>query len=69
MTGFLRTSDGVVKEAAVEGEAVDFPEVDVDRKDEATLCDVVAEEVLVPAVGAPHTGFRVDRFWLHAQHG
>ena len=44
--------DEVVKEAeaaAVEGEAVDFPEVDADRKDEATLRDAVAEEVLVPA--------------------
>ena len=42
-------NDEVVKEAeaaAVEGEAVDFPEVDVDGKDEATLRDVVAEEVL-----------------------
>ena len=57
--------DEVVKEAgaaAVEGEAVDLPEVDVDRKDEATLRDVVAEEVLVPAKGAPQTGWRVDRF-------
>ena len=38
MTGFLRPSDEVVKEAeaaAVEGEAVDFPEVDTDRKHEA----------------------------------
>ena len=33
-----------------------------DRKDEATLCDVVTEEVLVPAKGAPLTGWRVDRF-------
>ena len=44
--------DEVVKEAeaaAVEGEAVDFPEVDADRKDEATLRDAVAEEVLAPA--------------------
>ena len=44
--------DEVVKEAeaaVVEGEAVDFPEVDADRKDEATLRDGVAEEVLVPA--------------------
>ena len=48
-------NDEVVKEAeaaAVEGEAVDFPEVDADRKDEATLRDVVAEEVLVPASGS-----------------
>ena len=54
----------VVKEsetAIVEGEAVDLPEVDDDRKDEATLCDVVTEEVLVPAKGAPLTGWRVDR--------
>ena len=58
-------SDEVVKEAeaaAVEGETVDFPEVDADRKDEATHRDFVAEEVLVPAVGAPQTGWRVDRF-------
>ena len=48
--------------AAVEGEVVDFLEVDADRKDEATLRDVVAEEVLVPARGAPPTGWRVDRF-------
>ena len=56
------TDDEVVKEgeaAAVEGEAVDFPEVDADRKDEATLRDAVAEEVLGPA---PPTGWRVDRF-------
>ena len=33
----------------MEGEAVDFPEVDADRKDEATLRDAVAEEVLVSA--------------------
>ena len=58
-------SDQVVTDAeaaAVEGEAVDFPEVDADRKGEATLRDVVAEEVLVPTVGAPLTGWRVDRF-------
>ena len=57
--------DEVVKEAeaaAVEGEAVDFPEVDADRKDEATLRDALAEEVLAPAGGAPPTGWRVDRF-------
>ena len=55
----------VVEEAeavSVEGEAVVFPEVDADGKDEATLRDVVAEEVLVPARGAPSTGWRVDRF-------
>ena len=65
VTGFLHPSDEVVKEAeaaAVESEAVNFPEVDADRKHEATLRDVVAEEVLVPAVGAPQTGWRVDRF-------
>ena len=39
--------------AIVEGEAVDFPEVDDDRKDEATLFDAMSEEVLVPAKGAP----------------
>ena len=32
--------------AIVEGEDVDLPEVYDDRKDEATLCDVVTEEVL-----------------------
>ena len=40
VTGFLHPSDEVVKEAeaaTVEGEAVDFPEVDADRKHEATL--------------------------------
>ena len=47
---------------AVEVEAVDLPEVDADGKDEATLRDVVAEEVVVPVVGAPPTGWRVDRF-------
>ena len=55
----------VVKEAeaaTVEGEAVDFPEVDADGKDEATLRDFVAEGVLAPARGAPSTGWRVDRF-------
>ena len=36
--------------------------MDVDRKNEATLRDVVTEEVLVPAKGAPPTGWRVDRF-------
>ena len=57
--------DEVVKEAedvAVEGKAVDLPEVDADGKDEAALRDVVAEEVSVPAGGAPQTGWRVDRF-------
>ena len=48
--------------AAVEGEVVELPEVDADRKDEATLRDAVAEEVLGPAVEAPPTGWRVDRF-------
>ena len=48
--------------AIVEGEAVHLPEVYDDRKDEATLCDVMTEEVLVPALGAPQTGWRVDRF-------
>ena len=55
----------VMKEAeaaAVEGEAVDLPEVYDDRKDEATLCDVMTEEVLVPAKAALPTGWRVDRF-------
>ena len=55
----------VVKEAetvTVEVEAADFPEVDVDRKNEATLRNVVTEGVLVPAMGAPQTGWQVDRF-------
>ena len=55
----------VMKEAeaaAVEGEAVNFPEVDADRRDEAVLRDAVAEEVLAKAGGAPPTGWRVDRF-------
>ena len=58
------TDDEVVKEAeaaAVERMSVDCPEVDADRKDEALLRDAVAEEVLVPAGGAPPTGWRVDR--------
>ena len=46
----------------MEGEVVEFPDVDADRKDETTLRDAVAEEVLVPAVGAPPTRWRVDRF-------
>ena len=55
----------VVKEteaAIVEGEAVDLPDVYDDGNDEASLRDVVTEEVLVPAKGAPPTGWRVDRF-------
>ena len=55
----------VVKEAetvSVEGEAINLLEVYDDRKDEATLCDVMTEEVLVPAKGAPLTGWRADRF-------
>ena len=60
-------NDEVVKEAEaetaiVEGETVDLPEVYDDRKDEATLRDVVTEEKLVPAVGTPQTGWHVDRF-------
>ena len=46
----------------MEGEVVEFLEVDADRKDETTLRDAVAEEVLVPARGAPQTWWRVDRF-------
>ena len=45
--------------AAVEGEAGDLPEVDADRKDEATLRDVVAEEVLVPNCGSTYDRGRV----------
>ena len=55
----LRFCVQVVNEAeaaAVEVEAVDFPEVNADGKDETTLRDAVAEEVLVPAVGALSTG-------------
>ena len=55
----------VVKEAEtaiLESEAVELPEVYDDRKDEATLGDVMTEEVLVPAKGALLTGWRVDRF-------
>ena len=48
--------------ATLDRETVDFPEVDADRKDEATPRDSVAEEVLVPVVGAPQTEWRVDRF-------
>ena len=48
--------------AAEEGEAVDLPEVYDDWKDEATRCDVMTEEMLVPVKGAPLTGWRVDRF-------
>ena len=44
--------------ATVEVESVDFPEADADRKDEATLRDAVAEEVLVPEGRAPPTGWR-----------
>ena len=47
---------------AVEVEAVDFPEVGADRKYATTLRDAVAEEVLVPVVGAPTTGCVFDRF-------
>ena len=43
---------------AVEVEAVDFPEVDGERKDATTLRDAVGEEVLVPVVGALTTGGR-----------
>ena len=46
----------------MEGEVVDFPEVDADRKHEATLRDAVAEDLLVLAGEAPPTGWRVDRF-------
>ena len=42
----------------MEGEAFDFPEVDADR----TLREVVAEDVLIPTVGASLTGWRVDHF-------
>ena len=53
-------NDELMKEAEtviVESEAVDLPEVYDDRKNEATLCDVMIEEVFVPAKGAPQTGF------------
>ena len=48
--------------AAEEGEAVDLLEVHDDRKDEATRCDVMTEEVSVPVKGAHLTGWRADRF-------
>ena len=63
--GDVVPNDEVMKEAetmTVEGEAVDLPEVDDDRKDEATFRDAVTEEVLVPTAGALPTGWRVDRF-------
>ena len=62
---YIEYSDEVVKETeavSVEGEAIDFPEMDVDGKDEVTLRDVEIEGMLVPSMGAPLTGCRVDRF-------
>ena len=56
------SDDEVLKEAEVadaEGEFVDFPELDAYRKKEASLRDAVDEEVLVPAVEALPTGWRV----------
>ena len=47
---------------AVPDDEVEAAAVDADRKDEATVRDAVAEEVLAPAGGAPPTGWRVDRF-------
>ena len=44
-------NDEVLKEietAVVESEAVDFPEVNVDRKDEVTLSDVVTKRCWFP---------------------
>ena len=46
----------------MEGEFVDFPELDAYRKQEASLRGAVAEEVLLPAKGAPPTRRRVGRF-------
>ena len=43
--------------AIAKGGDVDLPEAYDDRMDEAILCDVVTEEVLVPAKGAPLTGW------------
>ena len=50
--------DEVMKEAetaVVESEAVDIPEVNVDRKDQMTLRDFMTEERFLPTVGAPHS--------------
>ena len=53
----------VAETKTVEGEVVaDFPAMDADRKNEASLRKVVIEEVLVPLVGAPVTGGVFDRF-------
>ena len=47
----------VAETETVEGEVVvDFPAMDADGKNEASLRKVVIEEVLVPVVGAPTTG-------------
>ena len=48
---------------AVEVDAVDFLEVYDDRKDEATRCDVMTEEVLVPQGEHLIPGGVCDRFW------
>ena len=62
----IEPNDEVLKVAeteTVEGEVVvDFPEMDADGKNEASLRKVVIEEVLVPVVGAPTTGGVFDRF-------
>ena len=53
----------VAETEIVEGEVVvDFPAMDADGKNEASLRKVVIEEVLVPVVGAPTTGSVFDRF-------
>ena len=53
----------VAETETVEGEVVvDFPAMDADGKNEASLRKVVIEEVLVPVVGAPTTGSVFDRF-------
>eukprot|EP00974_Lingulodinium_polyedra_P024938 2411873-Lingulodinium_polyedra.AAC.1 len=49
-------------QAAADGPAVEFPEVDADRRDEADLQQAVASEVHVAPGGAPPAGWRVDRF-------
>ena len=57
--------DEVMKEAeaaAVEGEAVDFPEVDADRKDEGFSAMLWLKRCWLPQGEHPPTGWRVDRF-------
>ncbi len=48
--------------SAPDGPAVDFTEVDADRRDEEALQQAAASEVHVAPGGAPPAGWRVDRF-------